>query len=567
MFSPTRVPVPPASTTATLRMVATAYPGVSVWLEVGALHNGPMPGADDLAGGPRRCPEPAVAASAVAVAVGRDPVVVVLAASAHHAARRFGPRFDDAVFTTASGVDAEIVGRRVNVVAVVADEAALASLRWALKRRLWMPHTTLIVEEPVDGKLRRSVRTLLEQAAEAPVDAGSDGCVVLGPDDSLPPAFDPVAQTRAAEAWRPAPSPKGKPATRRPPTSSLPPHVRGSRRVLSRARPLADLLGARNRPWALAALGAAALLSLGGLIALGLTLGVGGVLLGVLVCLILVLVLGLAAVVRIQRRQLRRLRHDLDRTNTRLSTELSALADDVEKQRKAIGQTATRGAVTTRRVADVAADLEERIQITGTLFTLVGPQLPLPPAAQSDAAPEVLVELLVKYLERRPRVLLACGSGTSTLVLALAVRKYEVPSRVVCIDHDAERLRTTGRLLTRHGVGDVVELRHAPLRRIIRGPDLGASWYDASALGDLEDLGLVFVDGPPASAGPRSRHALSGELRGRLAADCVIVVNDAGRVDEQAPGGTWADVLPGFERQLLSVGEADVVVLRSAPRS
>lgn len=303
------------------------------------------------------------------------------------------------------------------------------------------------------------------------------------------------------------------------------------------------------------------LVSILGLTALGVAIGTAGVLLGALVCLSLILVFGLALVAIQQRRALRRLRRDLLLTKRQLSTQLVAVEEDLETQRKALRRVAKQGGSTNRRVAVAVAGLEERIQTTSTLLSLLGPQFPLPPVEQSDASPGVQLQLVLALLHGRPRLVLSCGAGTSTLVMALAVQKHRIGCRIVCLDHDAERASTVRGLLARHGVDTHVELRHAPVRRITQGPDLGASWYDSSSLADLDGVDLVFVEGPPVSAGPRARHALWRELRRHLASDCTMVINDPNRVDETAPGGTWEDALPGFEIQRPAVVEEDGVLV------
>jgi len=361
---------------------------------------------------------------------------------------------------------------------------------------------------------------------------------------------------RAATGWVPEPRPSRRGADPRPLTAPAP---RGLRR-LAQVSSLLDRWGDRRRRWVLTASVAVVLVSILGLTALGLALGTVGVLLGALVCLSLILVFGLACVAIQQRRALRRLRRDLLHTKRQLSTQLAAVEDDLETQRKALRRVAKQGGTTNRRVAVAVAGLEERIQTTSTLMSLLGPQVPLPPVEQSDASPGVQLQLVLALLHGRPRLVLSCGAGTSTLVMALAVRKHRISCRIVCLDHDAERVKTVRGLLARHGVDTHVELRHTPLRRITRGPDLGASWYDTS-LADLDAVDLVFVDGPPVSAGPRARHALWCELRRHLAADCTMVIKDANRVDERAPGGTWEDALPGFEIQRPAVVEDDEVLV------
>ena len=141
----------------------------------------------------------------------------------------------------------------------------------------------------------------------------------------------------------------------------------------------------------------------------------------------------------------------------------------------------------------------EQVQATLNLFARVKVDGLVPPMRGWAASPDVLNVLVDELLSRRPRVVVECGSGVSTLWLALAITQYDIPCRVVSLDHDAEFLAATALTLERHGVADVVDLRLAPLTRTrLLGHD--TVWYDEAAVADLTDVGLVFVDGPPESS-------------------------------------------------------------------
>lgn len=144
--------------------------------------------------------------------------------------------------------------------------------------------------------------------------------------------------------------------------------------------------------------------------------------------------------------------------------------------------------------------------------------------ALDDAGARLLASTLA---DRRPRTVVEAGSGSSTVLLAEYAR--DTGARVVTLEHQARFRDATLRLLADRDLEGFVDLRLAPLRPSPAGP-----WYD-TALPDGIDLALV--DGPPESTGGRA--AALGELLPHLAADAVLLLDDADRRQEQAALEQW----------------------------
>ena len=180
----------------------------------------------------------------------------------------------------------------------------------------------------------------------------------------------------------------------------------------------------------------------------------------------------------------------------------------------------------------------------------MAPHGPVPPLVGYVASPDVLLVLVSKLLTLRPAVTLECGSGTSTLFLALAAQQHGLTGRIVSLESSAEFAAGTRALLAEHGVAHLAEVRHAPLAPTgLPGHDL--PWYDRAALEDLHDIGLAFVDGPPGTIGPQARYPLVPLLADRLAERCAIVLDDANRREEQGVLERWMTQLPGFAYRFL----------------
>ena len=206
-----------------------------------------------------------------------------------------------------------------------------------------------------------------------------------------------------------------------------------------------------------------------------------------------------------------------------------ATSGQLRDQRRALEKVETRTSrqdATLRRQPEVRSTVEtavnrlgNRLQATQNLFALVAPRGPVPSMVGYVASPDVLLVLVQKFLTLRPSLTIECGSGTSTLFLALAAQQHGVPGRIVSLENNREYAEGTRALLAEHGVGHLAEVRYAPLTPTTL-PDHEGSWYDPAALEDLHDIGLAFVDGPPGSGGPQARYPmvplLARPLRARL---------------------------------------------------
>ena len=274
-----------------------------------------------------------------------------------------------------------------------------------------------------------------------------------------------------------------------------------------------------------------------------------GLVLGLVVDVLLaVLALALVAY-RVTSRQLRDQRRALEKVEQRIARQDATL----------------RGQPEVRSTVETAVDrLGNRLQATQNLFALVAPRGPVPSMVGYVASPDVLLVLVQQFLTLRPGLTIECGSGTSTLFLALAAQQHGVPGRIVSLESDLEYAGGTRALLAEHGVGHLAEVRYAPLRPTTL-PDHEGSWYDPAALQDLHDIGLAFVDGPPGSGGPQARYPMVPLLADRMAPTCAIVLDDANRRDERDVTERWLTRLEGFRYRFLPLTRGAGLFERTGP--
>lgn len=138
-------------------------------------------------------------------------------------------------------------------------------------------------------------------------------------------------------------------------------------------------------------------------------------------------------------------------------------------------------------------------------------------------------QILARELEvRRPSLILEAGSGTSTVLFSQYADAFG--AKVIALESGQAFQKKTQSLLEKHGTGNLVEVRHAPLRSTPDGP-----WYAYDGLPDGIDFALV--DGPRECDG--GRKAAMTALLPHLKPGALMVLDDAERPKEKAALADW----------------------------
>ncbi len=184
----------------------------------------------------------------------------------------------------------------------------------------------------------------------------------------------------------------------------------------------------------------------------------------------------------------------------------------------------------------------------------------LPASRGWAASPDLLAVLVDLVIAERPSLVVECGSGASTLWLALAMRRFEIDGRIIALDHDPVFGGKTRDLLARHDVRDLAEVRDAPLESFSLDGET-YPWYARRAWEDLTGIDLLFVDGPPAATGHQARYPALPLLSGSLSPVATAVLDDLVVPDMQKVLRRWLDAYPDFGSELLPL-EKQAAVLR-----
>ena len=234
-----------------------------------------------------------------------------------------------------------------------------------------------------------------------------------------------------------------------------------------------------------------------------------------------------------------------------------------------IGNLADQTTRTLDNVRRIGAGLEKEIKQTFRQLealqnlSAVLPATDVLPATRGWAAsPDLLAVLVDLVITERPSLVVECGSGASTLWLALAMRRFEIKGRIIALDHDPVFGGKTRCLLARHDVGDLAEVRDAPLESFSLGGET-YSWYARRAWEDLTGIDLLFVDGPPAATGDRARYPALPLLSGSLSPAATVVLDDLVVPDMQEVLRLWHDAYPEFGSEVLPLEKQAAVLRRS----
>lgn len=187
--------------------------------------------------------------------------------------------------------------------------------------------------------------------------------------------------------------------------------------------------------------------------------------------------------------------------------------------------------------------------------------LPHPPAGWA-ASSDLLVSLAREIRTNRPGLVVELGSGVSTLVMANELRRLG-RGRLVAVEHDAGYARKSREMIESAGLADRAEVRIVPLAR----PDAaerGGLWYDRNLLDDLDQVDLLFVDGPPGNLAPGIRGGALEHFWPRLAPQGRIVLDDADRPDERAFIDRWVNANPDCALEWLGLQRTCAVLQKTS---
>lgn len=236
-----------------------------------------------------------------------------------------------------------------------------------------------------------------------------------------------------------------------------------------------------------------------------------------------------------------------------ISDEQRATRDDVRRLEQELANLRTLALSQEKRLQ---RNLKEGFSSATNLSSIV-PELGLkgviPPFAHHawEITGEMAVFLFHLVRRNRPKLIVELGSGSSTVLLAAALRANGA-GHTISIEHDPEHRGRTEQYLRNAELSDWVSLIAAPLESQEFGP-LAVQWYGISGLlkALTQTIDLVFVDGPPGRLQPLSRYPALPVLMPHLSPNAVVLLDDGRRDDETTMVELWRKLEISFDAEVL----------------
>ena len=212
-------------------------------------------------------------------------------------------------------------------------------------------------------------------------------------------------------------------------------------------------------------------------------------------------------------------------------------------------------------IAQESATLYRQLEALQALQQELSLPHSLPPLRGWAASPDFLLELVRHAQDARPRTVVECSSGASTLVLARCMQ-LNGGGKVYSLEHDPVYAAQTRANLKRMGLSEYAEVLDAPLTPFHAGAEAW-SWYRYEVLPPDLRIDLLAIDGPPMTTGPLARYPAGPALFGRLAANSAVFLDDAARAEETAILDRWKREFPQLGQSMLYC-EKGCAVLRTS---
>lgn len=220
-------------------------------------------------------------------------------------------------------------------------------------------------------------------------------------------------------------------------------------------------------------------------------------------------------------------------------SELYAVEKRLSKESKEAANKATRDLVIVQNRLYAQLEslcwLQRRLNIKGQL----------PPLRGWATSPDVLLRLHTHIMAVRPKVVVECGSGASTLVIADALRQNGL-GKVISLDHSDYYGAQTLAILQAESLENWVDLRIGELEmwkdKHMNTEDTEklSRWYPMSLLKGIEQVDLLWVDGPPGDTCPFSRYPALPAIVDRISPNAEVWMDDTIRQEEKDVCERWA---------------------------
>lgn len=183
-----------------------------------------------------------------------------------------------------------------------------------------------------------------------------------------------------------------------------------------------------------------------------------------------------------------------------------------------------------------------------TLENSLGFEKKLPVTKDWSAAPDFLKLISDYCLANKPKTIVECSSGTSSIVLSRCCQLNQ-SGHVYSLENGEQFVKNTQQQLADFSLSEYCDVIYAPLQdQLVNGENF--QWYGLNNLPDIK-IDLLVIDGPPGYIQKHSRFPALPLVHHLLADKSVVFLDDAAREDEQEIVRRWLKLYPEFQAEYI----------------
>lgn len=243
--------------------------------------------------------------------------------------------------------------------------------------------------------------------------------------------------------------------------------------------------------------------------------------------------------------ELRRSRQDMSELSNRVEGAVSGCPDDAVHQ----NLTERSGFDLQKYLYYLSYHVPREIEAQQQLQATYRPEGLRPLLGGWALTPSGMLDIAQAISQDAPEVIVECGSGTSTMWIALALRDSG-GGHVYALEHEPAFAEETRRRLSSQGLDAYATVVDSPIVEQ-NGANEIVEWYDVSGINAVDRIDMLVVDGPPQALGDLRKFAVE-LLSHRFIDGTRIFADDVNRDSERTMITEWIKKFPSLQRHLSS---------------
>lgn len=172
-----------------------------------------------------------------------------------------------------------------------------------------------------------------------------------------------------------------------------------------------------------------------------------------------------------------------------------------------------------------------------SIYGLIDIRSPLPTMGAWAASPDFIQIISEIILEKKPKTVVECGSGVSSVVIGYLLEKNE-RGRLFSLENSDVFFEKSKQLIAQHQLDSQVDILHAPLISMkLNKADV--KWYDTTQVADIQQIDILIIDGPTGH-----RYPVLPMLFEQLSDTVIIIIDDCKREKDSGNISRWLSEFP-----------------------